>query len=140
MCILSVRWSVYTRMYSVSFHLCKRGDVPNYAKSSLAQHIDSRSFLKFTRYLRKPISGNSQEIIFYIFNQFIVVYVVSKVADSEIFEIMSIGINRRTQFNEYSKNIGRNYYIYFSLNLILIKVFQADESSVSELFSAFPRF
>ena len=56
---------------------------------SEAKHIDSRSFLKFSCYLRKPISGKSREIaIFYIFNHFIVVSVESKVADSEFFMAM----------------------------------------------------
>ena len=47
---------------------------------------------------------------------------------------MSKGIKGITQFNEYPENIGKNYYISFSLNLILIKVFEADDSNVSELF------
>ena len=79
MCILFVRWSVYTRTYTVSFHLCKQGDIPNYAKPSevLQSILIPQVFYNLHVIFENRYQGIFRKLFFKFSNQFIVVHVVS---------------------------------------------------------------
>ena len=100
------------------------------------------SFLKFSRNLRKPISGKSREILFFSFSiifkienslrpyiYFIIsiISLVSKVADSEFFEFMSIRITRIKKFKKISGKFRKKllYFLFFKFNSH--KCFEVDD-------------